>query len=243
MDRRERLEVLLRMVRDRPGITADALASQLRISTRSIFRDVAYLRERGHPIESSRGRGGGLRVHPRYGLGRVVLADDEGLGVLLSLAVAERLGLPMFASRLATARRKLIDAFPASDKTRLAPLRARVLVGPAASTRVAKSYGVPNSSATAALQSAFINQRVVTCVYVKEGGIETTRRVEPHAILLNWPAWYLMGIDQGAAQVRTFRLDRFVTVREEQDTFRPRPQAIIRSIEGFMPDEPATWRL
>lgn len=243
MDRAERLDLLLRILRDRPGITAQELAAALQTSTRSIFRDIAYLRDRGHPVEASRGRGGGLRLHPRYGLGRVILAADEGLSVLLSLAVAERLGLPMFGERLAAARRKLVDAFPAADKARLGPLRARVLVGPAASPRVAGSYRTPDRAATAALQSAFVNQRVITCVYVKEGGQPATRRVEPHAILLNWPAWYLMGIDTANGQVRTFRLDRFAEVRADAETFRPQPGVILRSIAGFEVEDPTTWRL
>jgi predicted DNA-binding transcriptional regulator YafY len=243
MDRAERLDLLLRIIRDRPGVTAEQIAAELKTSARSVFRDVAYLRDRGHPVEASRGRGGGLRLHPRYGLGRVVLTVDEGLSVLLSLAVVEHMGMPMFNERIGTARRKLIDAFPASDKARLAPLRARVLVGPAASPRVAASYGTPDRTATAALQSAFVNLHVVTCSYVKEGGAETERRLEPHAILLNWPAWYLLAIDVANGEVRTFRLDRFTRVQVEAQTFRPRPSAILKSIEGFLPRDSASWRL
>jgi predicted DNA-binding transcriptional regulator YafY len=62
---------VLRLLRDRPGITAPELAERVGSSTRSVFRDLAVLRERGYPIESSRGRGGGLRLHPLRGLGRV----------------------------------------------------------------------------------------------------------------------------------------------------------------------------
>ena len=243
MDRPERLDLLLRTLRDRPGITAGQLAEELQTGARSIFRDIAYLRDRGHPIEASRGRGGGLRLHPRYGLGRVTLASEEALGVLLSLALAERLALPMFGDKLGGARRKLIDAFPATDKARLGPLRSRVLVGPAASARVAGSYRTPDRAATAALQSAFVNQQVITCVYAKEGSHQTARRVEPHAILLNWPAWYIMAVDTSSVEVRTFRLDRFVAVRAEAETFRPKPGVILRSMTGFVPDDPATWRI
>ena len=118
-----------------------------------------------------------------------------------------------------------------------------MLVGPAASPRVAGSYRTPDRAATGALQFAFVNQRVITCVYVKEGGQPTTRRLEPHAILLNWPAWSLMGIDTANGQVRTFRLDRFAEVRADAETFRPQPGVILRSIAGFEVVDPTTWRL
>ena len=43
----DRLEALLRMLRDQPGITAGELAAALGTSTRSVARDIALLRDRG----------------------------------------------------------------------------------------------------------------------------------------------------------------------------------------------------
>jgi predicted DNA-binding transcriptional regulator YafY len=243
MDRPARLDLLVRLLRDRPGVTAAELAAELGTTTRSIFRDIAYLRERGYPIESSRGRGGGLRLDPRWGPGRIVLSAEEALGVLLGLALTERLELPMFGSGLARARRKLVDAFPAHERRRLTPLRERVLVGPAASERVAASYRRPDAAAVRALQSAFVHERHALCVYEREHGTRTERLIEPHALVLNWPAWYLLAFDHLRSEVRTFRLDRFRSVRQEASTFRPRPHAILGEIEGMDADDPATWRL
>src|SRR3712207_4657799 len=99
-NRADRLDLLARVLRDRPGVTAGDLARELGVSVRSVFRDVEALRERGYPIESARGRGGGLRLHPNWGLGRVLLSRDEALCALLGLAVAEKLGFPMFAAEV-----------------------------------------------------------------------------------------------------------------------------------------------
>ena len=243
MDRNSRLDEMLRLLRDRPGITASDLADQLGTSVRSVFRDAAYLRERGYPIESSRGRGGGLRLHPNWGLGRVLWSTEEALGLLVSLALTERLALPMFGSGLGKARKKLVDAFPSHERRRLTPLRERVMVGPPASAGVAASYRAPKDGAVRALQSAFVQERLVTVAYVREDGERSERRVEPHAILLNWPAWYLIGFDHLRKGVRTFRLDRFESVREEAEGFRPRPRAILAEIPDLDCYDPSTWRL
>ena len=243
MDRNARLDLLLRLLRDRPGITAAELAEHSGISLRSVFRDLAYLRDRGYPVESSRGRGGGLRLHPNWGLGPDLLSAEEALGVLLSLALTDRLALPMFGAGLGRARKKVVDAFPSHDKKRLTPLRERVLVGPAASAQVVASYGTPDAAAVRALQSAFVRERLITAVYAREDGERTERSVEPHAILLSWPAWYLLGFDHLRSEVRTFRLDRFVTVREERVSFRPRPRAMITEIWGCDAADPTSWRL
>src|SRR5918999_306438 len=101
----ERLDLVSRLLRDRPGITASDVARTLGVSERSVFRDIEYLRERGYPIEGGRGRGGGLRIHSSWGLGRVLLTSEEALCTLLSLAITEKLGFPMFASEASRARR------------------------------------------------------------------------------------------------------------------------------------------
>jgi predicted DNA-binding transcriptional regulator YafY len=242
MDRSDRIELLLRLLRDRPAITSAELAEHLGTSARSVFRDISYLRDRGYPIESSRGRGGGLRLHRNWGLARVLLAPEEALGVLLSLALTERLGLPMFGSGLGPARKKLVDAFPSHERKRLGPLRDRVLLGPPASAAVVSTYSEPKPSVVRALQSAFVNERLITAEYVRQDGEHSERRVEPHAILLNWPAWYVLGFDHLRGEVRTFRVDRFRSVREEADAFRPRPHAIVAEV-GWDADGPAIWRL
>lgn len=237
--RTDRLDLLARVLRDRPGTTAGELAAELGVSIRSIFRDLDALRERGFPIESSRGRGGGLRLHPNWGLGRVLLSRDEALCTLLGLAVAEKLGFPMFAPELARARRKVADAFPAAERRRIAPLRERILIGGAASAEVRRSYRDPATAPMRRLQAAFVEERVVRAEYLKEGGVSTRRRLEPHALIINWPAWYLLAHDLEREQSRTFRLDRFVHVEDGAETFRPRPRQFFQEMvetTGISPD-------
>src|SRR5690349_24674149 len=126
MQRGDRLDLLTRVLRDRPGITVNALARDLGVSVRSVFRDIDHLRERGYPIEADRGRGGGVRLHASWGLGRVLLSSEEALGTLLSLAISEKLSFPMFSSEVARAREKIVDAFPTRERKQNAPLRERV---------------------------------------------------------------------------------------------------------------------
>ena len=227
----DRLELLLRVLRDRPGITADVVARDFGVSTRTIFRDLDALRRRGYPVEADRGRGGGLRLHPRYGLGRVLLARDEALCALLALAVAERLGFPMFGGELRRARRRLTDAFPPAERRRLGPLRERVFVGAPASAAVRASYAEPDAAVARPLQAAFVDERTVRATYAREDGTARERRLEPHALLVNWPAWYLVAHDHLRGETRPFRLDRFTGVHAEDERFRPRPRDVLRHLQ------------
>lgn len=222
----DRVDLVARILRDRPGTTATDLAEELGVSVRSVFRDLDRLRERGYPVESSRGRGGGLRLRGNWGLGKVLLSREEALCTLLALAVAERVGFPMFGAEAPRARRKLVDAFPTAERRRIAPLRERILVGQPASAAVRASYVEPAPPVVRRLQAAFVDERVVVAGYAAEDGRVTTRRLEPHVLLVNWPAWYVIGHDHLRGAARTFRLDRFVAVEEQAETFRPRPQEV-----------------
>ena len=229
----DRLDLLLRTLRDRPGVTCAELARELGVSERTVFRHLDALRERGYPVEAARGRGGGVRLHPNWGLGRVLLATEEALCALLSLAVSEKLGFPMFAAELPRVRRKLVDAFPAGERRRLGPLRERVFVGAPASAEVRASYRSPPAAVMRPLQAAFVGALAVDVVYANERGERLARRVEPHALLINWPAWYVLGFDHLRGACRTFRCDRFESVAgDPRATFRPRPREVLAQVGG-----------
>jgi predicted DNA-binding transcriptional regulator YafY len=227
MQRVDRLDLLARILRDRPGITIAVLADELDVSVRSICRDIDHLRERGYPIEADRGRGGGLRLHSSWGLGKVMLSSEEALCTLLSLAISEKLSFPMFSADISRARKKIVDAFPASERKRIAPLRERLFIGGQASTAIGISYRAPDSTIMRRLQVAFVREVIVRAEYVKENGESSSRRLEPHAMLIAWPAWYLLAFDHLRGEPRTFRLDRFRAVEtEDESRFRSRPREI-----------------
>ncbi len=231
IDRLDRLDVLARVIRDRPGITAADLARDLGVSVRSIFRDLAHLRDRGYPVDADRGRGGGVRLHSSWGLGKVLLSTEEALGTLLSVAVSEKLSFPMFEGDLSRARKKIVDAFPAFERRKLAPLRERIFVGPSASRSVRESWREPNRAVMRRFQLAFVQGRVVRAEYVKQGGERSVRTLEPHAVSINWPAWYLLAYDYLRNEPRTFRFDRFESAHiADGQTFRPRPHEIAMAV-------------
>src|SRR6476620_7700985 len=238
VQRIDRLDMLTRVLRDRPGITVAELARALAVSARSVFRDLDHLRQRGYPIEADRGRGGGVRLHSSWGLGKVLLSSEEALCTLLSLAISEKLGFPMFSSEVSRARKKIVDAFPAAERKKIAPLRQRIFVGRPASATVRGTYSTPESTVMRQLQVAFVREAIVRAEYVKETGEASDRRVEPHALLITWPAWYLLAYDYLRGEPRTFRFDRFRNVRVEEGTsFRARPLEIATAILGAHCDQ------
>src|SRR5262245_3605263 len=102
-----RLEELKSLLSSSEQVTAAELAGALGVSLRTLNRDLVLLRDSGMPIDSDRGRGGGLRLHRHWSVGRVNLDYREAIDALLSLAVAERLGSALFLEHARSTRNKL----------------------------------------------------------------------------------------------------------------------------------------
>jgi predicted DNA-binding transcriptional regulator YafY len=218
-----RLEALKAMLAERDSTTVGALADELGVSTRTLHRDLALLREMGVPVEGDRGTGCGLRLEPGWSLGRVHLNESEALGLLLSLTIAEKVGSPLLLDDLRSTTRKVGAAFAPAQARRILALRRRILVGQTASTQVLAGYRSPRSTVTKALLDAFARRRTALLRYEDQHGIITEREIELQFLYYSLPVWYALAWDRLRDDVRTFRIDRIHRMRPLPTEFRLRP--------------------
>jgi predicted DNA-binding transcriptional regulator YafY len=217
-----RLDALKVLLADRDATTAADLAADLGVSARTVQRDLAALRTLGLPIESDRGRGGGVRLERGWSLGRVHLNESEALGLLLSLTIAEKIGSPLLLGDLRSIRRKVSTAFAPAQARRIRGLRGRVLVGQPASGRVRTSYRPPAAPVTGALLESFLYQRMALVRYGDQTGTVTEREIETQYLYYNLPVWYALAWDHLRADVRFFRIDRISSIWVLPNEFRLR---------------------
>lgn len=217
--RLSRLEELKGLLKSREHATAAALADELGVSLRTLNRDLEVLRSQGVPIESDRGRGGGLRLHRAWTLGRLHLSTEEAIDLLLSIAIAERMNSPLLLQRLAPIKRKVVAAFTEGYQAKIRALRDRILIGKPASAKVLASFEQPGR-ALAGIADAFFNMRCIRIAYADQHGATTIREIEPHFLYLNVPVWYLLAWDRLRQGVRYFRVDRIKSVTPLSATFR-----------------------
>lgn len=221
-ERRSRLIGLLRS--EEHWKTAD-LREQLGVSQRTLMRELAELRNAGYPIESDRGRGGGISLDGRWGIERLNLSHQEVIELILSLAIMESLQSPLLTGNLKAIRQKLFQAFPQRQRSTVSNTRKRILVGDTAKAHVVSQYTAPASRISENIAEAFLQQNCLEIDYQSEGGERTARVIEPHYVLLNWPIWYLISWDHLRSSSRMFRIDRIRKARIVEGSFKLRPKS------------------
>lgn len=223
--RLERLELLKALLGSGEPTTIDALASELETSGRTVRRDLSLLRSQGVPVESERGRGGGVRIDRSWGVGRIHLSYAEAVDLLVSLSVAEQMRSPLLMAQLGGVRRKLMASFSSEMRGRVRRVKARILVGRSANPALLVGHGAVAGRVAERLHQAFFEQRSLAITYEAKDGCATKRTVQPHYLLLCSPIWYVVAWDELRGGVRTFRCDRVGSARLEDASFRVLPKA------------------
>ena len=203
--------------------TMKGLAAQLGVSERTIARDLALMRDRGLPIDADRGRGGGVRLDPHWGVGRMNLSYAEAVDLLISIEVAEQMGSPMFLANLGAVRRHLVASFSPRKRAEVARLKSRIFIGDTASTQVQAGVAPPPARVVQALHQAFVDRETLDIRYGREDGLVTDRQIAPHYMLLKYPVWYVLAFDHLRQAPRTFRTDRISAASRTGTSFALAP--------------------
>ena len=222
-----RQDEIVSCLRSRSYWTTVDLCNQVGTSLRTLRRDLVELKEMGIPIDSDRGRGGGIRLVGRWGLGRLQMSSTEVISLLLALIVAEQLKSPILMENLSSIRNRIASAFPSEQQIKINELRARILDGSKASQNVSQTYTMPDETILPAISQGFIDLKKIKIKYESEDNVITHRLIEPQFMLLNWPIWYLVAWDNLREDVRVFRIDRVKHAVLQRDDFRLKSRKLL----------------
>ncbi|MFV0461183.1 MAG: helix-turn-helix transcriptional regulator [Actinomycetales bacterium] len=127
--RADRLVSLVLLLRQRGRMTADELAGELEVSTRTVLRDIEALSTAGVPVCADRGRHGGYSLLPGFRTELTGLNHDEALALLTA---GSGRGEKVFGlgTALASAMRKVVDALPEGHRASVDDAARRFLVEP-----------------------------------------------------------------------------------------------------------------
>ena len=223
MDIRSRHDAIIRSLRRRGTATVDQLAGEAGVSRRTVLRDIGALRDQGFVIDSEPGRGGGLQLDPQSMQTTARLAVTEVFALLISVAAMRAAGHLPF-SDLADAGLAKIERTLPRDKLRdLRRFLDCLHVGKLSPLQDLSDMGTIDPALLPAFETAFLQRRHLRFDYCDARGIETRREVEPQAMLILPPLWYLVSWDPARGDFRHFRMDRITgPVLVEGTTFRQR---------------------
>ncbi|WP_439658134.1 helix-turn-helix transcriptional regulator [Lentzea sp. HUAS TT2] len=208
--RASRLVSLLLLLQSKGRMTAQALADELEVSVRTIYRDVESLHGAGVPLYGDAGPSGGYQLLDGYRTRLTGLTEQEAESLFLA-------GLPGPAAELglgdavSAAQLKLMAALPASMRDRASHMATRFHLD-----TPAWYYDPERSPFLEVVADAVWRERLLEVHYRRWRAPEdVTRVLRPLGLVLKAGRWYLVA--QGDTRISTYRVSQIqaATVLEE----------------------------
>lgn len=209
MRKASRLFEIIQILRPaRKPVTAAAIAAQLEVTIRSIYRDIAALQAMRVPIEGERGIGYILR--PGFTLPPLMLSIEETEAIVLALALLDRTGDTELRRAAKRVNRKIAAVVPEPlGRTFSADaLHAWGTVAPA-----------PDAVDLALVRRAIRDEQKLLIGYRDEAGNATQRVIRPIALIYYSQTANIVAWCEMRDAIRNFRADRVTHCEAREDFF------------------------
>jgi predicted DNA-binding transcriptional regulator YafY len=230
-----RLLSLILLLQSRPNWKASELATELRVSERTVHRYMGMLDEMGIPIYSERGPYGGFSLVRGYKLPPLIFTAEEATVLYMGANLVREVWGQTYDDAATSVTAKLDNVLPDDLRQEVARAQQSLLVG--GLTR--RDYR-PWEPMIHTLRQCIGDRR---CVHLLYQGLarqeETDRVVAPYALTLQWGLWYLVGFCHLRQDLRTFRVDRIQQAVPLEDHFKmPREFSVREYLARSMRFEP-----
>ncbi|WP_245662706.1 helix-turn-helix transcriptional regulator [Nocardia vermiculata] len=248
-DTSARILRLLSLLEARVEWPGAELAGRLRISARTLRRDIGTLRELGYPIEAGKGPGSGYRLGSGGKLPPLVLDDDQAIAIALALqtAPATVTGIDDAVARALTTLRQVM------------PVRLRAATESFEVTSLRNYWEFAEApldiGTLRTIGAAIRTSRVLRFDYRTtdgavpdpgELGFRPPLEVEPHHLVVWAGRWYLVARGHRDRSWQTYRVDRIAPRTAPGALFRSAPRThddLIRLVvqNADRGDTPGQW--
>ena len=225
MARTSRLLSLLQILRGkRRPVTAAALAEELAVSERTLYRDIAELVAQGAPIQGEAGIGYILR--PGLFLPPLMLSEDETEAIVLGLRYVEQRGDDTLGGAAREALAKIEAVLP--------PAAQEIARNPIALPGPSNKSFPDNRVAIEVFRSAIRAQTKLRIDYGDLNGQATTRVIWPIAIGFMNEARMLAAWCELREDFRHFRTDRIAAASEIGERYPGRRSQLVKTWRAVM---------
>jgi len=218
VSRAERLLTLLETLRrHRRPVSGAALASDLGVSLRTLYRDIASLQAQGATIDGAPGLGYVLR--PGFVLPPLMFAEDEVEALVLGTRFVADRGDPALARAARSAMAKIASVLPSAS--RLHADTSALLVGPAA--------GGGDLTHAYTVRTAIRGERKLALAYRDLDERVTSRTVWPFALGFFDRAQVVVAHCELRDAIRHFRLDRVLSASDTGERYPRRRHDLMKA--------------
>lgn len=217
MSRSERLLDLIQILRrHRRPVSGRALAEEMAVSIRTLYRDIATLQGQGAPIEGEAGLGYVLK--PGFMLPPLMFTDEEIEAIVLGSRWVAKQPDKRLAAAAADALSKIAAVLP--DDLREDLDATTLLVGPNSASGEAIDLGI--------VRQAIRSERKLGFLYRDAGGATSERMVWPFALGFFDKVRVMVAWCEMRQDFRHFRADRMANLAATEIRYPRRRQAMLK---------------
>ncbi len=215
MRKAERLFQIVTLLRGRRTvITAQQMAERLRVSERTIYRDMQALILSGIPIESEAGIG--YRLKPRFDIPPLMFDESELEALLLGVRMVQGWSGENLGAAADSAINKIHSVLP-EDLHREYVQKPEWIIVPA----LHRERSARHSDE---LHKSIKRQCKLQMHYQREDGETSDRLVWPLGLVFWGSSWTLIAWCEMRDDYRMFRLDRILQLVEMDERFTTSPE-------------------
>lgn len=220
MRRADRLFEIVQALRGGRLLTAQAIADQLEVSKRTIYRDLAHLQGCGVPIEGEAGVG--YLLSSDYHMPPLTFTADEITALVLGARMVQTWAGDELAKGAAEALVKIDAVIPAG---------MRSLINDTQLYALSFRSGERERALLDALRRASRDRLYLDLDYLSLEGKSSTRRVRPLGLYFWGQVWTLLAWCELRGDFRSFRVDHIEAARDSGSRF---PQEAGKELKDFI---------
>jgi predicted DNA-binding transcriptional regulator YafY len=233
-----RLLTMLELLQSYKEMSGSEIARRLEIDVRTVRRYIVMLQDMGIPVEAERGPYGAYQLQRGYKLPPLMYTDAEVIALTLGLIAIREFQFPVDVAAVEGALVKTERVMPEKLLLQARGLREAITFN------VQPAPAVFQNEFVTILSSAIQQHHRVFLSYLSWRGDESEREFDPYGILFRDGYWYTSGYCHLRQDLRTFRLDRIVTLEPRETVFeRPMDFDVLTHVMEALATTPGTYQI
>ncbi len=228
MNKFDRVISTMVLLQSGPVITAADIADRYGISLRTVYRDIATLKNAGIPIIGDPGIGYSLM--DGYRLPPMSFNEGETAALLTAEKLIGKMTDPATQEHYTAALTKIRAILRSSERETIDILDDSIIIS---NNEISKKQSYLQT-----LLKCIPSKNLVQINYQKANGVTSERIVEPVGCYNHNNSWYLMAYCQLKEDYRTFKLDRITQLSRMQQQFN----RVHISLKDYIDQQDQSWK-